>query len=160
LPAKRIRHRSSTPCVATAGLSGWCRAARRGRRAYGARSPWGPSPTLYVDARLDAGATLELPDDIEERAVYIATGSLAIDGESFGDGTLIELEPGSSATIVAHGPARVMLLGGAPLDGPRHIWWNFVSSSRERIEQAKGDWREKRFAPVVGDAEWIPLPRR
>ena len=53
-----------------------------------------------------------------------------------------------------------MLLGGAPLDGPRHIWWNFVSSSRERIEQAKGDWRERRFAPVTGDAEWMPLPER
>jgi len=129
--------------------------------AYGARSPVGvASPTLYVDARLDAGATLELPDDIEERAVYIATGRLAVDGESFSDGTLIELAPGSSATIIAHGPARVMLLGGAPLDGPRHIWWNFVSSSRERIERAKGDWREKRFAPVAGDAEWIPLPER
>jgi len=90
--------------------------------AYGAHSPVGvASPTLYVDVRLDAGAALELPDDVEERAVYIATGSLSVDGESFNAGTLVEFQPGSTATITAHGPARVMLLGGAPLDGPRHI---------------------------------------
>jgi redox-sensitive bicupin YhaK (pirin superfamily) len=129
--------------------------------AYGARSPVGvASPTLYVDVRLDAGAALELPDDVAERAVYIAAGSLSVDGETFNDGALVEFQPGSAASIVAHGPARVMLLGGAPLDGPRHIWWNFVSSSRERIEQAKSDWREQRFAPVPGDVERIPLPDR
>jgi redox-sensitive bicupin YhaK (pirin superfamily) len=85
---------------------------------------------------------------------------LSVDGESFNAGTLIEFQPGSAATITAHGLARVMLLGGAPLDGPRHIWWNFVASSRDRIEQAKGDWREQRFAAVPGDAERIPLPDR
>ena len=129
--------------------------------AYGAHSPVGvASPTLYVDVRLEAAAALELPDDVEERAVYIATGSLSVDGESFNAGTLVEFQPGSTATITAHGPARVMLLGGAPLDGPRHIWWNFVASSRDRIEQAKGDWAEQRFAHVPGDAERIPLPDR
>jgi redox-sensitive bicupin YhaK (pirin superfamily) len=129
--------------------------------AYGARSPVGvASPTLYVDVQLDAGAKLELPDDIEERAVYVASGALSIDGESFTSGTLIEFTPGTAATIVATESARVMALGGAPLDGPRHIWWNFVSSSRERIEQAKNDWREQRFVAVPDDPERIPLPER
>jgi redox-sensitive bicupin YhaK (pirin superfamily) len=129
--------------------------------AYDARSPVGvASPTLYVDARLDTGAELELPDDVEQRAVYVASGALSIDGESFGSGTLVEFTPGTAVTLAATEPVRAMLLGGAPLDGPRHIWWNFVSSSRERIERAKTDWREQRFVAVPGDAERIPLPDR
>jgi redox-sensitive bicupin YhaK (pirin superfamily) len=127
--------------------------------AYGARSPVGvASPTLYVDVNLDAGGEVELPDDVEQRAVYVASGALSIDGESFASGTLIEFRPGTAATIAATEPARVMLLGGEPVDGPRHIWWNFVASSRERIEQAKSDWREHRFVDVPGDPERIPLP--
>jgi redox-sensitive bicupin YhaK (pirin superfamily) len=129
--------------------------------AYGARSPVGvASPTLYVDAKLATGAELALPDDVVERAVYVASGALSIGGETFATGTMVEFTAGAAATIAATEPSRVMLLGGAPLDGPRHIWWNFVSSTRDRIEQAKSDWREERFSAVPGDTERIPLPDR
>jgi redox-sensitive bicupin YhaK (pirin superfamily) len=129
---------------------------------FGARSP---VPTLselfYADAALDAGARIPIPTDHEERAVYIVEGSVEVDrdGGRFDEGKLLVLKPGEPLTLLAaDGPARLMLLGGAPMDGPRHIWWNFVSSSRERIEQAKADWREGRFAPVPGETELIPLP--
>ena len=71
---------------------------------------------------------------------------------------LLVFRPGDPITVTARAPTRLMLLGGEPMDGPRHIWWNFVSSSKERIEQAKADWQAGRFAPVPGDAEFIPLP--
>ena len=71
---------------------------------------------------------------------------------------VLALDPGEEMTLFSDGPARVMLLGGAPLDGPRHIWWNFVSSSLDRIEAAKADWQQKRFAAVIGETERIPLP--
>ncbi|HEY2744846.1 MAG TPA: pirin family protein [Polyangia bacterium] len=129
--------------------------------AFGATSPVGvASPTLYVDARLDAGAALALPDEHEERALYVAGGAVALDGRRYGEGHMLILRPGARVRVAADGgAARLMLLGGAPLDGERHIYWNFVASTRARIEAAKDDWRERRFPTVPGDEhERIPLP--
>jgi hypothetical protein len=128
--------------------------------AYGLRSPARAlSPTLYLHARLDAGARLEVEAEHEERAVYIVEGSIGCDGRDFPSGTLVVLRPGVAAIIEAAAPARVMLLGGARLDGERHIYWNFVSSSTTRLERAKDDWKSGRFPSVPGDeVEFIPLP--
>ncbi len=127
--------------------------------AYGQRSPASVfSGMFYVDARLEAGATAGLPPEYPERAVYVAEGAIDAAGTRHGVGEMIVFGAGGAPTIRALEASRVMLLGGAPLDGPRYIWWNFVSSSRERIEQAKRDWRERRFAAVPGDDERIPLP--
>jgi redox-sensitive bicupin YhaK (pirin superfamily) len=126
---------------------------------YGSRSPVAVSSDMfYADAALDEGARLELPTGHEERAVYIAEGRIMISGNSFEAGRMLVFRRGSPVTLSATGPARLLLLGGAPLDGPRHLWWNFVSSSTERIEQAKADWREGRFAMVPGETDFIPLP--
>ncbi|MGE0580677.1 MAG: pirin family protein [Steroidobacteraceae bacterium] len=127
--------------------------------AYGRRSPvqilW---PTLYVDATMPADAALELPADHTERAVYVAAGELHIDGQALPEGQLALLARGLTVHLRARHHSRVMLLGGEPFPTPRHIWWNFVSSSRERIEEAKRDWASGRFAPVPGESEFIPLP--
>jgi redox-sensitive bicupin YhaK (pirin superfamily) len=130
--------------------------------AFGARSPVNVlSPTLYVHARLDAGATLQIEAEHAERAVYVISGALGCDARSFRPGTMIVLRGGKPAEIRALEAARVMILGGAPLAGERHIWWNFVSSSKERIERAKDDWRSGRFAKVKNDeVDFIPLPER
>ncbi len=129
--------------------------------AYGARSPmttlW---ETLYVDAALEAGAKLPVDADQEERALYIANGTVTIFGDRFEAGRLLVLRPGEPATVEAETDARLILLGGAAMDGPRHIWWNFVSSSQDRIEQAKADWKAGRFDVVPGETEFIPLPER
>jgi redox-sensitive bicupin YhaK (pirin superfamily) len=126
---------------------------------YGARSPvetlW---ELFYADAVLAPGARLELPAEHEERAVYVAEGQIEITGQTFEAGGLLVFRPGDAVTLAAKAAARLMLLGGAAMDGPRHIWWNFVSSSRERIEQAKADWQARRFDRVPGDPEFIPLP--
>jgi redox-sensitive bicupin YhaK (pirin superfamily) len=128
---------------------------------YGARSP---APTFsdlfYGDAVLEAGARLEMPVEPVERALYIAEGEIAIGEERFGAGQLLVLRPGAEILVDAPAASRVMLLGGEPMDGPRLIWWNFVSSSAERLEQAKADWQADRFAPVPGDPEKIPLPEQ
>ena len=127
--------------------------------AYGRRAPASVfSPLFYVDASLDAGAAVDLPSEYEQRAVYVAEGGIESDGLRHGVGRMIVFAGGAHGSIRALEASRVMLLGGAALDGPRYIWWNFVASSRERIEQAKLDWREGRFAPVPGDAERAPLP--
>jgi redox-sensitive bicupin YhaK (pirin superfamily) len=128
--------------------------------AYGARSPVNvASPTFYVDAELDPNAVLEVPEAYEERAAYVVAGSVACEGANFHEGTMVVFRPGTRVSVLAREPARVMLLGGAKLAGERHIWWNFVSSSLERIERAKADWREGRFPLVPGDEiERIPLP--
>jgi redox-sensitive bicupin YhaK (pirin superfamily) len=127
---------------------------------YGARSPVSTrSELFYADVSLAAGATVEVPAEYEERAAYLIEGSVALGGEAFAAGQLLAFRPGAEVALAAaDNSARLMLLGGEPLEGPRHVWWNFVSSSRERIEQAKADWREGRFAPVPGEAEFIPLP--
>jgi len=128
--------------------------------AYGQRSPVEVfSPTLYVDAQLAGGAQIEVPDEHAQRACYVAQGRIEIDGHAYDEGQFAVLAADAGPVPVrALQAARVMLAGGAPLDGLRHIDWNFVSSSRERIEAARRDWREHRFAPVPGDDERIPLP--
>src|SRR5262249_47730297 len=128
--------------------------------AYGAASPVQVlSPLFYVEASLNRGAVLPLPDGSQGRAAYVVSGSVSIDSAVYGEGNMIVFRPGREATMTAALPAQVMLLGGAPLDGERHVWWNFVSSSKQRIEQAKRDWREGRFGKIPGDdSEFIPLP--
>jgi hypothetical protein len=127
--------------------------------AWGHRAPARVySPTLYVDSAMEQGATIDLPDDHEQRAAYVATGQLMVEGTRHMPGQMVVFEPGRKVRIEATAASRVMLLGGAPLDGQRRIWWNFVSSSRERIDRAKADWRDERFAPVPGDDERTPLP--
>jgi redox-sensitive bicupin YhaK (pirin superfamily) len=129
--------------------------------AYGRLAPTAVfSPMFYLVATLEAGAEVELPAEYAERAAYVVEGEVDAAGERHGVGRMIVYEAGVQASLHAATPTRVMLLGGAPLDGPRHVWWNFVSSSPERIERAKVDWREQRFAEVPGDSERIPLPER
>ena len=128
--------------------------------AYGLRSPVQVfSPTLYVDAQLRAGAVLDIEPEHAERGCYVAQGIVEIDGKQYATGQFVVLANSAGVVQVrAVEASRLMLAGGAPLDGSRYIDWNFVSSSRERIETAKRDWRERRFAPVPGDDERIPLP--
>lgn len=128
--------------------------------AYGARSPVPVvSHTLYVDASLDAGAALPLPDDHAERGAYVIEGEVEVAGEGYVAGRLLLFRPGDAITLRARRASRVLLVGGEPMDGPRHLWWNFVHSRKDRIEAAKADWRAGRFAPVPGDErEFIPLP--
>jgi redox-sensitive bicupin YhaK (pirin superfamily) len=126
---------------------------------YGARAPVATlSEMFYADVTLAANAQLPVATEYEERAIYIVRGRVDIDGSAFDVGQLIVLRPKQPITLRALAPAQLLLLGGATLDGPRHVWWNFVSSSTERIEQAKADWRERRLGSVPGDAEFIPLP--
>jgi redox-sensitive bicupin YhaK (pirin superfamily) len=128
--------------------------------AYGARSPVEfPHESLFAEVVLARGAVLPLDPDYDERAVYIASGEIDIAGDTFTQGRLLVFKPGDRISILANAQSRLVLLGGEPMDSARHIWWNFVSSSKERIEQAKEDWRRKRFALVPGDdKEFIPLP--
>jgi redox-sensitive bicupin YhaK (pirin superfamily) len=130
---------------------------------YGAQSPVRTlSEMSYADIMLTEGARLPVPAEHEERAAYILEGSVELlpDGGTYRAGQLLIFKPGAEITLRApeSSPARMMLLGGEPMDGPRHIWWNFVSSYKDRIEQAKTDWKEGRFAPVPDETEFIPLP--
>jgi len=121
------------------------------------------SPLFYGDAKLQAGASLELPAEHIERAAYLVEGTVRVDGQNHEPGRLLVFAPGRPVTLTAvGGPARFAVLGGEPLDGPRFVWWNFVSSRKERIEQAKEDWQRGRFDQVVpGDTtEFIPLPEK
>ena len=136
--------------------------------AYGARAPVGtPSEMLYLDAVLEPGASLPMPDNHEDRGAYVLEGRVTIAGEDYDAGRMMVFRPGDRVSMMA-GPqgARVMLLGGATLEGDRYIWWNFVASSKERIEEAKeawraGDWQNGRFQlPPGDDAEFIALPDR
>jgi redox-sensitive bicupin YhaK (pirin superfamily) len=128
--------------------------------AYGQRSPVPTlTDTLFADVKLSAGATLPIDADTEERAIYLIAGEVDIAGDRYSAGRLLIFRPGDRITVTAVGDAHLVLLGGATMDGPRHIWWNFVSSRKERIEQAKADWKSARFDRVPGDeAEFIPLP--
>ena len=128
--------------------------------AYGERSPVNVlSPTLYVHARMAAGSSLSVDAEHAERAVYVASGSVKLGDGVFGEGTLLVLPRSADAVLSSEQGADAMLLGGAPLAGERHIYWNFVSSSQQRLERAKEDWREGRFGKVPGDEqEFIPLP--
>ncbi|MDR3498489.1 MAG: pirin family protein [Parvibaculum sp.] len=116
------------------------------------------SDWFYVDVMLAAGAKAPLDPDYEERAIYVAEGEIELAGKRFEASQLLVFKPGQRITVTATKPSRLMFLGGAALEGPRHIWWNFVSSSKERIEQAKEDWKQGRFKRVPNETEFIPLP--
>ncbi len=127
---------------------------------FGATSPVKThSDLFYGDVKQAAGTSLPLPADHEERAIYVTEGSIEIAGQLFEEGRLLVFRPRDAITVTARTDARYMMLGGEPMDGPRHIWWNFVSSSQERIEMAKEEWRRGRFDIVPGDEkDFIPLP--
>jgi redox-sensitive bicupin YhaK (pirin superfamily) len=126
--------------------------------AYGHVSPVHVySSTLYLECVMPEGSELTLPDHYEEIAAYVVSGSVSIDDQSYGGSVMAVACAGAAMTVTAEEESRVMVVGGESL-GERYIYWNFVSSSRERIEQAKSDWREGRFGKVPGEAEFIPLP--
>ncbi len=130
--------------------------------AFGATSPLATSSeTLYGDVVLTPGTAVPIDPTYDERALYTIAGEVEVAGDTFGPGQLLVLRPGDAITVRNAGriPARFMLFGGEPMGGPRYIWWNFVSSRPERIEQAKEEWRRGRFETVPGDEEdFIPLP--
>jgi redox-sensitive bicupin YhaK (pirin superfamily) len=128
--------------------------------AYGRTSPVRTfSPLFYAEAELPNGATLSLPEGHAQRGVYVLSGALSCDGETLEERSLAIFSPGGTPSVRAESAARILLLGGEPPDGPRYIEWNFVSSSRERIELAKQQWRAGEFPKVPGDElEFIPLP--
>jgi len=123
------------------------------------------SETFYADATLAAGASLPLPDNHEDRGVYVLQGSVAQAGQTYGAGAMLVFRPGDRISVTAgDAGARIMVLGGATMDGPRYIWWNFVASSQDRIDAAReawraGDWAHGRFQlPADDAAEYIPAP--
>ncbi|WP_087746002.1 MULTISPECIES: pirin family protein [unclassified Acidovorax] len=128
--------------------------------AFGVTSPVATlSPTLYLDVQLPAGGVLELPALAQEMAVYAVDAAVQLDGQPLAEHTMAVLPPAASARLQAGATeARLMVIGGAPLDAPRHIWWNFVSSNKERIVQAAQDWEADQMGQVPGDTERIPLP--
>jgi len=129
--------------------------------AFGMESPVRVyAPTLYVDLQFAAGSRLVLPTEHAERAVYVLEGEVAVDGEPLAASRMRVLESGNVAELSASTPARVLVCGGAPLDGERLLWWNFVASSPERIERAKAEWAAQAFGTVAGETEFIPLPER
>ena len=148
---------ATLPLVEEAGL----RLRLIAGEGWGLRAPVATaSPLFYADAVLAAGARVPLPDRHEERAAYVLEGEVSVAGDTFGPGRMLVFRAGDGLALTA-GPAgaRLLLLGGAAMDGPRYVFWNFVSSSRERIEQAKADWQAGRFDTVPGDdKEFIPLP--
>lgn len=115
--------------------------------------------TIYADIELRAGAKFSIGKEHEERALFALHGELEIGGQSYAPNQMLVLRSGDDITVKALTNTRVMLLGGEAADGPRYMWWNFVSSSKERIEQAKEDWKQNRFAQVPGETEKIPLPQ-
>lgn len=126
----------------------------------GLRSPLETaSETLYADINLQADGRFNVEPGYDERAIYVLKGRAEIDGHTHEAGRLLVLRPGTAVTIKAVEATQVMVFGGEPMEGPRYIWWNFVSSRLERIEQAKEEWRQGRFDTVPGDeADFIPLP--
>lgn len=145
----------SLPLVSDGGIEARVIAGK----AFGAESPVGMlSDWFYAEVRVAAGATVPLDADYEDRAIYLAEGEVEIAGDRFAAPALLLFRPGDRISVRAVQASRLMFLGGATMEGPRHIWWNFVSSSKERIEQAKEDWKSGRFKPVPGETEFIPLP--
>jgi redox-sensitive bicupin YhaK (pirin superfamily) len=120
------------------------------------------TPTLYADAKMakKGSSKIDLPSGYEQRAIYVVSGAVVIEGETFPASTMIIFKPGSSSCAVAsEDNTRIMILGGDAIDGERFIWWNFVASSKEKIEDAKARWRDRKFASIPGDdEEFIPLP--
>jgi hypothetical protein len=146
---------ASLPLVSDTGLKARIIAGK----AFGATSPVDQtSEWFYAEVSLDAGSHAPLDADHEERAVYLVEGEVEIVHERYEAPRLLIFRPGDRITINAVAPTKMMFLGGTALEGPRYIWWNFVSSSRERIEQAKQDWKMGRFAHVPEETEFIPLP--
>lgn len=160
-------YEESAPAFAHHGVEELPRIEGEGKRVrlvigelYGRRSPAEfPHPSFFAEAVLAPGAVLPLDPDYDERAIYVASGQIDIAGTSYGAGQLLVFRPGDRISVLATAQSRLVLLGGEPMDGPRHIWWNFVSSSKDRIDAAKEDWKQGRFALVPGDdKEFIPLP--
>lgn len=154
-PAFEHVARDALPVIETAGA--------RARVVMG--SLWGAAAptttyaqTIYTDIALDAGGAVPIDADADERALYVAAGEASLDGLPLLAMTLYVLRPGVRATLRSASGGRVMLCGGEAFATPRHVWWNFVSSRVDRIEEAKRAWRAGEFAPVADDAEWIPLP--
>jgi redox-sensitive bicupin YhaK (pirin superfamily) len=154
-PSFQHLDRDELPLITEAGVEG----RLIGGTAYGLASPLRAfTPQFYVDFRLDAGTSLPLPTGHEERGAYVVTGRIESDGHAVGERQLAFFAPGGEPVIRATAPSRVMLLGGAAITPPR-MWWNFVSTRPERIEQAKRDWAEGRFVLPPDDRdEWTPLP--
>jgi hypothetical protein len=115
------------------------------------------SPTLYLEVRMPRGARFDVPQELAERAAYVVSGRVEIDGHEYGEGVMAIARRGAPVAIRASEASLLMIIGGEPV-GARHIWWNFVATSQERIERAKQDWQDGRFAKVPGDDEFIPLP--
>jgi redox-sensitive bicupin YhaK (pirin superfamily) len=129
-------------------------------RAWGMESPVTPvSETLYVDISLPAGGRLEIPALAAERALYAVDGPWQLQGKRIEPFVMAVLPAGETVRVEAQTPARVMLIGGEPLDGPRFIWWNFVSSKRERITEAAAEWSAHQTPRIEGEKDWVPLPR-
>tara|TARA_R110002072_G_scaffold66874_2_gene164401 strand:+ start:1946 stop:2821 length:876 start_codon:yes stop_codon:yes gene_type:complete len=128
--------------------------------AFGHKSPVRVfSPVFYLHGEAPSRATIDLPDDHEERAIYVVSGEITVDGEAVEGGRMVVFAAGSTPDIATTTDTRFMQLGGAPLDGKRTVWWNFVSSDKERLEAAKARWKAGGFGTVPGDAEeFIPLP--
>ena len=148
---------ASLPVVEDRGL--WARVIAGS--ALGKTSPVHTlSEWLYAEVRLTAGASAPLDPDQEERAIYVVDGEVRIAGDLFEGPRLLIFRPGDRITVTATRDARLMFLGGAALEGPRYIWWNFVSSRRDRIEAAKADWKSGQFKAVPGETEFIPLPEK
>jgi redox-sensitive bicupin YhaK (pirin superfamily) len=148
---------ANLPVIEDGGL--WARIVAGS--AFGLTSPVAMrSPWLYAEIVLAAGASAPLDPDEEERGIYVVEGEVEIAGESFVGPRLLVFRPGDRITVRAKTRARLMFLGGTAMEGPRYIWWNFVSSRRERIEQAKDEWKTGRFRPVPGETEFIPLPEQ
>ncbi len=155
--APRFSHHGAADLPTYEGEGLWARLVAGA--AFGVRAPVNTfSPLFYVHWRLASGAKAQLPAEYPERAAYVAAGSIEVDGLRFTEGHMLVFVPGKSVVFTALEPAVVMLLGGEPI-GKRFIEWNFVSSSQERIEQAKNDWRAGRMKlPQRDDVEFIPLP--
>ncbi|HZW22933.1 pirin family protein [Noviherbaspirillum sp.] len=127
--------------------------------AFGMQSPVTTfSPMFYAALEMEQGVKFEFPCEYAQRAVYLAEGDIAIDGETLAERHMAVPGSPQTLTIEAKTRARVMLLGGEPLDGDRYIWWNFVASSKEAIQEAKERWRAQGFGKVPDETEWIPLP--
>jgi redox-sensitive bicupin YhaK (pirin superfamily) len=162
-----LAHEETDPAffhTPAAALPEWSQPGIRARvlvgNAFDRQSPVKTfSTTLYVDIAAEPGVTLALPSEPGiERAVYSVDRPIVADNSDVPPFTMAVLAPGHDSTIVAPQGARYVVIGGEPLDGRRTVWWNFVSSSKDRIEQAKADWREQRMGRIPGEHEWIPLP--
>lgn len=116
------------------------------------------SDTLFADVVLAPQGRVRVPTAVEERAIYITEGEIEVSGITYPAGQMLVLKPGAEVVIRALSATRLILLGGETMDGNRYIWWNFVSNSKERLEQAKADWKNGKFARVPGETEFIPLP--